>query len=99
MALQIEAIDWTSTKYYKEFQELNIDPGLLTLNEAMQLPCGKKAIQPINDEKVLLYLHLIYCFKKQMLQGANTSLFNPLVSKAHNSECQNLLYPLQMPVK
>ena len=27
-----------------------------------------------------------------MLQGANTDLFNPLVTKAHNSECQNLLF-------
>ena len=25
-----------------------------------------------------------------MLQAANTGLFNPLVPKAHNSECQNL---------
>ena len=28
-----------------------------------------------------------------MLQGANTE---PLVSKDHNSECQNLLFPLQI---
>ena len=35
-----------------------------------------------------------------MLQAANTDLFNPLVSKDHNSECQNLLFPLQIkPVK
>ena len=27
-----------------------------------------------------------------MLQTANTDLYNPLVPKAHNSECQNLLY-------
>ena len=31
-----------------------------------------------------------------MLQGANTDLFNPLVPKAHNSECQNLLFLLQI---
>ena len=31
-----------------------------------------------------------------MLQAANTDLFNPLVPKAHNSECQNLLFPLQI---
>ena len=30
-----------------------------------------------------------------MLQVANTDLFNPLVPKAHNCECQNLLVPLQ----
>ena len=29
-----------------------------------------------------------------MLQAANIDLFNPLVLKAHNSECQNLLFPL-----
>ena len=35
-----------------------------------------------------------------MLKAANTELFNPLVPKAHNSECQNLLFPLQnKPVK
>ena len=35
-----------------------------------------------------------------MLQAANTDLFNPLVPKAHNSDCQNLLFPLQIkPVK
>ena len=35
-----------------------------------------------------------------MLQAANTDLFNPLVNKAHNSECQNITFPLQIkPVK
>ena len=35
-----------------------------------------------------------------MLHGANTDLVNLLVPKAHNSECQNLLFPLQIkPVK
>ena len=30
-----------------------------------------------------------------MVQAANTDFFNPLVAKAHNSEFQNLLFPLQ----
>ena len=35
-----------------------------------------------------------------MLQAANTDLFNPLFPKAHNSGCQNLLFPLKIkPVK
>ena len=35
-----------------------------------------------------------------MLQAANTDLFNPLFPKAHNSERQNILFPLQIkPVK
>ena len=35
-----------------------------------------------------------------MLQLAYTDLFNPLVSKAHNSECQKPPIPLQIkPVK
>ena len=35
-----------------------------------------------------------------MLQAANTDLFNTFVPRAHNSECQNLLFPLQIkPVK
>ena len=34
--------------------------------------------------------------KKQMSQAANTDLFNPLLPKAHNSERQNLLFPLQI---
>ena len=35
-------------------------------------------------------------FKKQMLQSASSDLFNPLVPKAHNSECQNILFHLQI---
>ena len=31
-----------------------------------------------------------------MLQAANTDLFNPLVPKAHNSECQNLIFLLKI---
>ena len=31
-----------------------------------------------------------------MLQEANTDLFNPLVPEIHNSECQNLSFPLQI---
>ena len=31
-----------------------------------------------------------------MLQAANTDFFNPIVPKAHISECQNLLIPLQL---
>ena len=40
-----------------------------------------------------MYLYLIFIvFKKLMLQAANTDHFNPLIPKAHNSECQNLLF-------
>ena len=35
-------------------------------------------------------------FKKQMSQAANTDLLNPYVPKAHNSEWQNPLFPLQI---
>ena len=31
-----------------------------------------------------------------MLQVANTDIFNPLVPKAHNIECQKLLFPLHI---
>ena len=31
-----------------------------------------------------------------MLQAASADLLNPLVPKAHNSECQNLPFPLQI---
>ena len=31
-----------------------------------------------------------------MLQVAITDRFNPLVPKGHNSECQNLPFPLQI---
>ena len=34
---------------------------------------------------VLSEFFFIFSFKKQMLQGANTDLFNPLVPEAHNS--------------
>ena len=33
-----------------------------------------------------------------MLQAANIDLFEPLVPKAHNNECQNILFPLQIKV-
>ena len=31
-----------------------------------------------------------------MLQAANADVLNPLVTKPHNSECQNLQFPLQI---
>ena len=31
-----------------------------------------------------------------MLQGANSDLFNPLIPKAHNSECQNQPFPVRI---
>ena len=31
-----------------------------------------------------------------MLLGTNTDLFNQLIPKARNSECQNLPFPLQI---
>ena len=35
-----------------------------------------------------------------MLQAANTDIFNPLVPKGHNSDCQSILFPLKIkPVK
>ena len=35
-----------------------------------------------------------------MPEAANTDVFNPWVPKAHNSECQNLLFPIAIkPVK
>ena len=33
--------------------------------------------------------------RKKMSLAANSDLFNPLVPKAHNNVCQNLLFPLQ----
>ena len=39
---------------------------------------------------------LFIVFKKQMLQAANTDLFNPIGPKTYNSECQNLPFPLQI---
>ena len=50
-------------------------------------------INDINAEKVLLYSYIV--FKKQMSKAANTDLFNPLVSKARNNECQNQLFRLK----
>ena len=35
-------------------------------------------------------------FKKQVLQAANTDVFNSLVTKAYNNECSNLLFTLQI---
>ena len=33
-----------------------------------------------------------------MLHGANIDLFNKLISKVHSSECQNILFPLQVKI-
>ena len=33
----------------------------------------------------IILFNTYFVFKKQMLQGANTYIFNPLVPKAHNS--------------
>ena len=41
------------------------------------------------------YIQFI-AFKKHMLQAANTDLFDSLDPKAHNSERQNLQFPLQI---
>ena len=41
---------------------------------------------------VLLYPHPTFSFKKQLLQAANTDLYNPLVSKGHNSVSVQIYY-------
>ena len=57
-------------------------------------------INPLMPKRYVCISYLIFSFKKQMLEGGNSDLFNPLVPKAHNSECQNLPFPLQInPVK
>ena len=43
-----------------------------------------------------LYHSIIFNFKEQMLQAGNTELFNLLVPKARNSECQIMLLPLRI---
>ena len=52
----------------------------------------------INAEKLLLYLYLIFSFKKQILQAVITDLLNRLVPRAHHSIVivTNLLFPLQI---
>ena len=50
-------------------------------------------VNPIMPNRYFYTSVLFIVFKKQMLQGANTDLFNPLVSKAHNSQCQNAVFP------
>ena len=42
----------------------------------------------------LYYLYMIYSLKSTVTSSQPWT-FNPLVPKAHNSECQNLLFPLQ----
>ena len=61
--------------------------------------CNK--INPLMPKRCFCASIYFMVFKKQMFQAANTELFNPLVSTAHNSERQNLLFPLQIkkPVK
>ena len=72
-----------------------------TLVYMCSLELEQSRVKPINAEEVLCPSIKFILFKKQMLQGANIDLFNPLVPKAHNCECQILLiFPLQIkPVK
>ena len=41
-------------------------------------------------------LFIVLYLQENKLQAVNTDLFNPLVPKVHNSECQNILFPLQI---
>ena len=43
-----------------------------------------------------VHLCPVQCTVYVQCTAANTDLFNPLVPKAHNSECQNLPFPLQI---
>ena len=65
--------------------------GCLLINRARSL-----VVLSINAEKVHLYFYLIFSFRKQKLQAASTDLFNTLVPKAQNGECQNVLFSLQI---
>ena len=55
-----------------------------------------KHFNPLMPKRYFYTSILFLVFRKQMLQTANTDLFNQLVPKAHKSECQNLLFPLQI---
>ena len=48
---------------------------------------------PINAEKVHLYLYLIFL---GLGTNVNTDHFSQLIPKALNSECQNLLFSVQI---
>ena len=58
--------------------------------------CKKFTINPLMPKRYFSTSILIIVFKEQMLLSANTY---PLVPKAHNSECQNILFPLQIKAK
>ena len=60
----------------------------------------KPNFNPLMPKRYFCTFIFFIVFKKQMLQPASTDLFNPLVLKTHNSERQNLQFPLQIkPVK
>ena len=52
------------------------------------------AFNPLMPKLPITFVPQFKCivFKKQMLQGANTDIFNPLVPKAHSDECQNIRF-------
>ena len=58
-------------------------------------PGASSAINPLMPRRYIVPL-LNFSFRKPMLQGANTDLINPLVPKAHNKECQDLLFSLKI---
>ena len=51
-------------------------------------------INPLMPKRYFCTSIKLVVFKKQ--EAANTDLFNPLVPEAHNSECQNVPFPLQI---
>ena len=54
-----------------------------------------KFLTHYSAEKVLCTSISFIVFKKQILQEATTDIFNSLVPKACNIQCQNLLFSLQ----
>ena len=55
-----------------------------------------RQFNPLMPKRYFCTSKLFLVFKKQMLQRASTDLLNPLVHTAHNGECQNLPFPLQI---
>ena len=68
------------------------------LNEFRLLDTFKSLINPLGPKTKRYFCTSIVfiVFKNQMLQAARTDLFNPLVRKAHNVECQNLQFQIQI---
>ena len=87
--MEKEAVSESGSSEYTdeevEIEEQQVEMGKINSNRARKISCFLFCFHPLMPEKYFCTSIWFIVFKIQMLQAANTDLFNPLVPKAHNS--------------